>query len=377
MKLAVELIALLLSAVLSVSTLMVTAAAASYTAPPDWLVPWYVAPEEEETPAETVEAPPAAETPPVKEPEPEPEDTSFTIDLSIVGDCMLATYKGQFYEGSFSWYVAHKAPAYFFEKVADIFKADDFTIANLENVLTDNNLKEVAKSGSRVFWFKAPTYNRHILRAGSIEAVSLANNHTNDYGTQGFQDTIAAVEDAGIQYGTNDRTFYLEKNGFVIAVICNGLWNESQASYIVTRLQTASEKSDYQIVFYHGGTESVHKPEDWRVRATHKLVDAGADLVIGNHPHVLQPTEVYNGVNIIYSLGNFCYGGHTKPENRTVIYKMLLTIDEGRVQKQEVSFIPCYVYTGKVNNWQPAPITNETEKRYVLDFLAGKRILPY
>ncbi len=328
--------------------------------PPDWLEPGYVAPVEEDN-----------------EESEEPEDTSFTIDLSVVGDCMLATHKGGYYNGSFSWYAAHKDPSYFFEKVYDIFSADDFTIVNLENVLTDRKLAEVNKGVPRAFWFKGPASNANILTAGSVEAVSLANNHTGDYGSQGRADTIAAVKDAGLDYGTNDKTIYLEKNGFVIAVVCHGLWNEAQASDIVRRVKAASEKSDYQIVFYHGGAESVHKPEDWRVRASHKLVDAGADLVLGNHPHVLQPTEIYNGVNIIYSLGNFCYGGHNRPENRTIIYKMLLTVDQGEVIKEEASFIPCYVYTDQTNNWQPAPIESEADRQKVLDFLAGERSLPY
>ena len=217
--------------------------------PPDWLEPGYVAPVEEDN-----------------EESEEPEDTSFTIDLSVVGDCMLATHKGGYYNGSFSWYAAHKDPSYFFEKVYDIFSADDFTIVNLENVLTDRKLAEVNKGVPRAFWFKGPASNANILTAGSVEAVSLANNHTGDYGSQGRADTIAAVKEAGLDYGTNDKTIYLEKNGFVIAVICHGLWNEAQASDIVRRVKAASEKSDYQIVFYHGGAESVHKPEDWRVR---------------------------------------------------------------------------------------------------------------
>ena len=328
--------------------------------PPDWLEPGYVALADEETEEEEAE-----------------EDTSFTIDLSVVGDCMLATHKGEYYNGSFSWYAANKDPAYFFEKVYDIFAADDFTIVNLENVLTDRKLEETDKGTTRAFWFKGPSSNTNILTAGSVEAVSLANNHVGDYGARGRADTAAAVEAAGLPYGTNEKTIYLEKNGFTIAVICHGLWNEAQASDIVRRIQAASEKSDYQIVFYHGGAESVHTPEEWRVRASRKLVDAGADLVLGNHPHVLQPTEVYKGVNIIYSLGNFCYGGHKRPENRTIIYKMLLTVDQGKVLHEEVSFIPCYVYTGTTNNWQPAPIDDEAEKQKVWDFLAGERSLPY
>lgn len=331
------------------------------------------APTEPEVPAEPP-APTVTETPAPAE---EPENESFTIDLSIVGDCMLATYMGGYSRGSFNWYAANKDPSYFLEKVKPVFEADDFTIANLEAVLTDRKLTETPKKGSRVFWFKGPASNAKILTSGSVEAVSLANNHTGDYGEAGRKDTIAAVEAEGLKYGNHDNTFVLEKNGFRIAVICHGLWSEGQASQIIPRIQKWSELSDYQIVFYHGGKESTHKPEDWRVRASRKLVDAGADLVIGNHPHVLQPREVYKGADIVYSLGNFCYGGHSKPENRTIIYKMMLTVDQGEVTKQESSMIPCYVYTGGTNNWQPAPLTDPAARQKVLDFMAWKRNLPY
>lgn len=320
----------------------------------------------------------APETEPVDPAVKSPDEAApFTIDLSIVGDCLLSTYKGGSYKGSLNWYAATKDPSYFFEKVYDIFSADDFTIANLETVLTDRNLPETAKSGSRVFWFRGPKSNARILSAGSIEAVSLANNHTNDYGAEGKEDTIAAVEAQDVLYGNESKTIYLEKNGFTIAVICHGLWREGQADEIIARIKAASEKSDYQIVFYHGGTEAVLQPEAWRVRASRRLVDNGADMVIGNHPHVPQPMEVYKGVDIVYSLGNFCFGGHSKPRNRTIIYKMLLTVQDGRLINSESSFIPCYCYTGAVNNWQPAVLTDAAARQKVLDFMYGKRSSPY
>ena len=140
-----------------------------------------------------------------------------------------------------------------------------------------------------------------------------------------------------------------------------------------------SRQSDYQIVFYHGGKERLHAPEEWKQRASRKLIDNGADLVIGNHPHVLQPMEEYNGKTIIYSLGNFCYGGHRQPKNRTVIYKKILTINKEtmNVTVENDNIIPCYVYTEKTNNYQPAPIINETEKQKVIDFMNQKIDLPY
>ena len=322
-------------------------------------------------------APPSGQEPAAIGETAEPADGSFTIDLSIVGDCLLATQKGQTYKGSFSWYAARQEPAYFFEKVYDIFSADDFTIVNLENVLTDRPLKEKEKSTDPAYWFKAPAANAGILAQNSVEAVSLANNHTGDYGEAGRRDTARAVEAAGLPYGTNDETVYLEKNGFTIALICHGLWNEGQASQIIRRLNAAAENSDYQIVFFHGGTEGTHDVEDWKQRACRRLADAGADLVVGCHPHVLQPMEVYNGVNIVYSLGNFCYGGNRRPENRTVICRAVLTVEGGQLADEAVEFIPCYVYTGNTNNWQPAPITDEAERQKVLAFMEGREKLPY
>jgi len=304
------------------------------------------------------------------------EEAPLEVRLSFAGDCMLATAQGQSYQGSLNWYAQREEPTYFLEKVADIFASDDFTVVNLENVLTDRPLQEVEKSTDPAYWFRGPASNAEILARSSVEAVSLANNHTGDYGPQGLRDTKSALEAAELPYGTNEETVYLEKEGFTVALICNGLWNEAQARQIIRRIEEASEQSDYQIVFFHGGKEGVHKPEEWKIRAARSLVDAGADLVIGNHPHVLQPAEVYHGVNIVYSLGNFCYGGHRRPENRTVIYQMTLTVEEGGVT-EEANLIPCCVYTGDTNNWQPAPIEDGEARQAVLDFMAGERELPY
>lgn len=312
----------------------------------------------------------------------EPEkETTFDIDLTIAGDCMLATYKGQVKEGtSFSWYAKNNEPTYFFDKVYDIFSADDFTIVNLENVLTDNPLKEKAKDHNPAYWYKAPTENVNILTSSSIEVANLANNHTGDYGSQGTIDTINAVKNAGLIYGNNDTTAYLEKDGFKIALICHGLWYEGQSSAIINRINEAKkQQADYIIVYFHGGKERIHTPEQWKIRECHRIVDAGADLVIGNHPHVLQPIETYNGVKIVYSMGNFCFGGSNKPENRTILYTVKLVINKDTldVETEEYEIIPCYVYTGSVNNWQPAPITNETEKQKVIDFMNWQSDLPY
>lgn len=309
---------------------------------------------------------------------PPEEDGAFTIVLSFTGDMLLASGHGQRAAGNFLDYAAKQEPSYFLQNVKPIFDADDFTIVNLENVLTDRTLPPREKTTDPAFWFRSGTRNTAVLTSSGVEAVSLANNHTGDYGAGGYKDTVKAVTDAGLQYGDNTHPLYLEKNGFRIAVICNGLWNEGQAVSIVKRLQAAEAESDFQIVFYHGGKEGVHTPEAWKVRASRRLVDGGADLVLGNHPHVLQLREVYKDAEIVYSLGNFCYGGSRQPKNRTVIYRLTLQIEDGTLTETRSEIIPCYVHTGgTANNYCPAPIADEEQRQRVLDFMDGKAALPY
>ncbi len=306
----------------------------------------------------------------------ETED-AFSIVVSFTGDMLLASLYGKQAAGNFLDYAAKQEPEYFLQYVRPIFEADDFTVVNLENVLTDRNLTPKEKNSDPAYWYRAPTANTEILTSSGVEAVSLANNHTGDYRSAGYKDTVKAVSAAGLEYGGNDRTFYLEKNGYRIAVICHGLWNEAQAGAIVQRLKAAEKNSDFQVVFYHGGKEGVHAPEAWRVRASRRLADNGADLVLGNHPHVLQPREIYQGTEIVYSLGNFCFGGSRRPENRTIIYQLILHIENGELASSDSEIIPCYVHTGAgVNNYCPAPISDESLRRQVLDFMDGKAKLP-
>ena len=291
---------------------------------------------------------------------------------------ILASNLNQTTGGSFNEYAENNPPEYFLSKVKDIFTADDFTIVNLENVLSDKDLTPIEKDYEPAFWFISKASNVEILSTAGVEGVTLSNNHTGDYGHEGFKETADAVVNAGMQYGDNAQIMYFEKNGFTVAVICAGMWSGSGANSIINNYMSVAEaNSDYQVVFFHGGTEKIHEPEEWKREGAKKMVDAGADLVVGSHPHVLQPREIYNGVEIVYSLGNFCYGGHRSPENRTIIYQMKLTIDENlQVEASESNIIPCYVYTAERNNYQPTPITDEDEIQKVLDFMDWKTDSP-
>lgn len=317
-----------------------------------------------DTATTTTKAPdPDVELPPVEDPKPD-----FTVTLSFAGDVIFTDV------GSFANHVQTKGYDYFFEKVRPIFEQDDFTVINLENVFTDRDLEPVEKDYTPAFWFKAPTSSIEILSNSGVDGALISNNHIMDYGQEGYNDTVATMTKAGLQYGNEGRIMYFEKNGFTVAVICSGMWSEYHTTRIIRLIKEAEEQSDYQVVFYHGGDGKIHAPEEWKRNATHKLVDNGADLVLGSHPHVLQPREVYNGVDILYSIGNFCYAANSRPENRTVIYQMELTVDkDGQLKESRSTIIPCYVHTGEVNNYQPAVVDdNEEIKNKILDFMDGK-----
>ena len=299
------------------------------------------------------------------------------VVMSFVGDCMLASERDRDTTNAFKYYARDKEPEYFFAEVQDYFGTDDFTVVNLENVLTDNPLKEIEKTGSKVFWYKGPTSNVNILTHGGVEGVTFANNHANDYGRQGYLDTIEALENAGLNYGVNDKINYYTKDGFRVAVICTTLYGSYQTEMVMNNVREASKRSDYQVVFFHGGEMYSYAPEAWMVKAVHDIVDAGADCVLGAHPHVLRPYECYNGAHIVYSLGNFCYGGKNYPINATIIFQLDLEIVDGSLASVTPVFIPCYVYTGKKNNYQPAVMPEGKDKQQVLDFLEGKVGLPY
>lgn len=306
----------------------------------------------------------------VAEPESETpvEEKDGAITISFVGDCMLASYMGEYNWNTFNYRADIEEPEYFFAGVADILKADDFTVANCECVFTDRELAEIDKGYEGAYWYKSASKNAGIFTAGGVEIISLANNHTDDYGDEGKEDTIAAVEAAGLLWGDDENVVYVEKYGFRIAVICVSLPSARWYSHILSLLTEAEEKSDFQIVYFHGGTERVYSPPDYIVETCHALADAGADLLVGHHPHVLQPVEDYNGVKIVYSLGNFIFGAG-RGENRTVIYQYKIDVQSGKTASESDKIIPCYVW---VERWQPAPIGNEDIIERVLAFMRGE-----
>lgn len=302
------------------------------------------------------------------------DTASNSMKLTFLGDCLVSTYKGGEAKGTFNWYAKNYPATYFFEKVYDTLSTDDYTIANCETVLTDRTLTPRDKgTGSRVFWFYGPSANAKIFTAGSVEVTGVVNNHMKDYGQAGYEDTLAALKKENLIIGDYNKPVYLEKNGIKAAIMFVNLWSLGDADKIIADMKKLDSDTDYKIIYFHGGVEGTNYPEQWKVNACRKLIDSGANFVIGMHPHVLQPIEEYHGGVIVYSLGNFLFGGNTAPVKNTIMYQVEL-----KKGSYSQNIIPCQVYSGSRNNWQPCYPETESSRKKTLELLVmtDKRYTP-
>ena len=289
-----------------------------------------------------------------------------SLTLSVVGDCTLGTDETFDYDTSLNAYYENYGADYFLQNVKDIFSTDDLTIANFEGTLTDSDERE-----DKTFAFKAPASYASILTGGSVEAVNTANNHSHDYGEQSFDDTLAALDDAGIVHFGYDETAVMDVKGIKVGLVgiyelYDHLEREQQLKDNIAKVK--ADGAQLIVVIFHWGNETETVPDSNQTTLGRIAIDEGADLVCGHHPHVLQGIETYKGRNIVYSLGNFCFGGNSSPSDMdTMIYQQTFTIDADGVKKDNVTnIIPCFIssaaYDG-YNNYQPTPAEGDEATR--------------
>lgn len=289
-----------------------------------------------------------------------------SLTLSVVGDCTLGTDETFDYDTSLNAYYENYGADYFLQNVKDIFSTDDLTIANFEGTLTDSDERE-----DKTFAFKAPASYASILTGGSVEAVNTANNHSHDYGEQSFNDTLAALDDAGIVHFGYDETAVMDVKGIKVGLVgiyelYDHLEREQQLKDNIAKVK--ADGAQLIVVIFHWDNETETVPDSNQTTLGRIAIDEGADLVCGHHPHVLQGIETYKGRNIVYSLGNFCFGGNSSPSDMdTMIYQQTFTIDADGVKKDNVTnIIPCSIssaaYDG-YNNYQPTPAEGDEATR--------------
>ena len=289
-----------------------------------------------------------------------------SLTLSVEGDCTLGTDETFDYDTSLNAYYENYGSAYFLQNVKSIFSQDDLTIANFEGTLTESDARE-----DKTFAFKGPASFTSILTDGSVEAVNTANNHSHDYGDQSYEDTMTALDAAGIVHFGYDETAVMDVKGIKVGMVGiyelkDHLEREQQLKDNIAKVK--ADGAQLIVVIFHWGNETETVPDSNQTTLGRLAIDEGADLVCGHHPHVLQGIETYKGKNIVYSLGNFCFGGNSSPSDMdTMIYQQTFTITSEGVQADNVTnVIPCSIssaaYEG-YNNYQPTPAEGDEAAR--------------
>lgn len=296
---------------------------------------------------------PVATEPTQTEPvETQPPDQRLVF--TFAGDCTLGCHTSHTHAGYGFLLTVGEDYEYPFKNVKSWFENDDLTMVNLEGPLTD----EGRARGSR-YSFRGPESYVNMLTQNSIEAVTLANNHAFDYGETGYNRTKAVLEENGVPYvEQNDRRIITLENGVTVGLY-GTVYNSVDKETTIAGIKALKEQNVDLIIYVpHWGTEHSFRPTDEQMELGHAAIDAGAHIVFGSHPHVLQPIEEYNGGIIFYSMANFSFGGNTLPKDMdtALIQQTFRLQEDGSFALGERLIVPCCVSSEpNVNNYQPTP----------------------
>ena len=288
------------------------------------------------------------------------------ITISAIGDLTLGSNYVKPYGGSFYEYYDLYGPEYFLENVVSIFNESDCVLANLECALTDNQDPAIRQSKS--YCYKGYTEYTSILKAGNIDVVNLANNHSFDYSQEGYDDTINALNDAGIDYCDSQTVVIKEINNIKIGFV------SSMGTYNLTGIKNgldflSANGVEVKIVSFHWGNMDERVANSSQIAAARSAIDWGADLIIGHHPHVLQGIEIYKGKYIAYSLGNFIFDGNviSDIENRTsIIFQQKFVLYGSEIVDSSINIIPILTTSNMSrNNFKPM-LATDTQRDDIL-----------
>lgn len=290
--------------------------------------------------------------------ETEPQEERFL--LTFVGDCTLGSNPSNTYAGYGFIKTVGEDYGHPFRNIIHYFENDEATFINLEGPLTNEGNPMVKKHT-----FRGPTDYVNIITQNSVEFVSLANNHTMDYGQVGYDSTLETLNNAGVPYVERDcSTVITTENGLTIGIYGAVYYLLDEADMVSEITALKEQGCDLVIYAPHWGTEGNYLPTQQQIDLGHAAIDAGADIVWGSHPHVLEPIEEYNGGVIYYSMGNFSFGGNGYPvDYDTALIQQEVIRDAEGVRLGERIIVPCNVSSvaGR-NNFQPTPYDAGTEE---------------
>ena len=291
-----------------------------------------------------------------------------TIRLTFAGDVTMGCEEHiRKEEYSFDSYAKKYGYDYFFECVRPLFEKDDLTVVNLEGVLSGSSEGENKK---KTYRFRGLPSFSQILSSGSIEAVNLANNHTFDYGERGMADTVEALDAEGIAHFGREEVYIFEKGNVRIAFFglsYSDMRREDRewAAEEIQRLRR--EEAVSAVIFtFHAGREYSEARTDKQSEYARWAVDAGADLVVMHHPHVVQGMSVLDQRSVLYSLGNFCFGGNKRVRAlESLVASAELTFDDSGVYLgQQITLYPAHVSgDAQKNDYQPRLVAGKEARR--------------
>jgi poly-gamma-glutamate capsule biosynthesis protein CapA/YwtB (metallophosphatase superfamily) len=301
-----------------------------------------------------------------------PQDAG-SIRLAFTGDILLASNVAVQMEA--------KGFDYPFAAASPFLTKPDLTAGNLETPIT---LRGTPAENKQYVFKGKPSYLKPLKSAG-FDLVTIANNHTLDQGTEGLFDTMKYLDDAGLPHiggGRNEKEAFapviLESKGVKVAYIGvsrvlpvtewmagpnhAGLAEAYNSARAVEAIKSAKSKADLVVVMVHWGTERSDQPNAHQKSLARDFIDAGADLVIGSHPHVLQGFELYKGKWIAYSLGNFIFTSNSSSKTSETGVLDAVCSKDGRCGLQ--------LHPMKITQSRPAPLEG-AEAEALLQRLSG------
>lgn len=292
------------------------------------------------------------------------KDAKFTA--TMVGDMMFGR--------NVQKVVDNKGYEFLFREVEPYFKASDYNTGNFENPILKRDESEYELPEKSIFLHAQPDVAPY-LSSINFTTINLANNHLMDYGVAGLTetlDTFAATDTAAIGGGLNKfqsgQIHYADFDGYVVATIgatdIGYQWgystnhragaNKTRLADLLPIIKEARKEADLIIVHSHWGVEYDSSPNPRQQEIGRALVDAGADIIVGHHPHTLQPVEIYKGKVIFYSLGNFIFDQGWSKTKDSVLAQFKVKEDGSQV----IELIPMKIeeaspthLTGPLANW--------------------------
>lgn len=294
----------------------------------------------------------------------------YQLDLSFIGDCSIGGLPGtRGRPNTYTAVVDEKGLDWPFSLVRNYLEQDDVTFANNEVVFTNGTRYQ----DKRTVLGAPPEYARVYLHSG-IDVLNTANNHCLDYGMDGYRDTLNTLDALGIPtFGTlypgtkreQDRLAIVEAKGYKIGAVGFSYPQMSDVPFIQERIdKLRAAGCDLVVVSLHWGREVTDTPQGWQFTMAEKIVEAGADVIWGHHPHILQQVTFCHGKPIFFSTGNFTFGAMQDVDPDTGIFQLRYDFSSGRPRLRRFAVIPCRTQ-GK-GDYRPYPLTEDRDRRNML-----------